>query len=81
MSLFERLSRVARAETTYAKSQAELLCRTRMEARLQELDRLTSNNELSKFIELLEEINSDIAAMKAQLTSAGLAVRADRVVL
>lgn len=70
MSLFERLSRVARAEATYAKSQAELLCRTRMEVRLQELDKLTGSNELSKFIELLEEINSDIAAMKEQLASA-----------
>lgn len=72
MSLFERLSRVARAEVTYTKSQAELLCRTRMEVRLQELDKLTGSNELSKFIELLEEINSDIAAMKAQLASATL---------
>jgi hypothetical protein len=68
MSLFERLSRVARAEINYAKSQPELLYRARMEARLQELDNLVGNNELSKFIRLLEEINADVAAMKAQLS-------------
>jgi hypothetical protein len=68
MSLFERLSRVARAEANYAKSQHELLYRTRMEARLQELDNLVGNNDLSKLIRLIEEINADIAAMKVQLS-------------
>ncbi len=37
----------------------------RMEARLQEIDRL-AGNDLSKLIRLFEEINGDIVAMKAQ---------------
>ncbi len=49
-----------------AKAQLEEPCRERMEVRLQELDRL-AGNDLSNLVKLFEEINGDIAAMKAQL--------------
>ena len=79
MALLDRLSRVVRAEFNYAKakSQPDLLYRTdllyrmRMEASLQELDDVVGNNDLNKLIRLLEEINADIAAMKAQLSVVG----------
>jgi phage shock protein A len=126
MALFDRLSRVARAELNYAKSQSvnpeqevertismlqdavlktraaiaktppdqakslrltlidletklssvrtprvESVSRTRMEARLQEINKVTGG-DLSKLVSLFEEINGDIAAMKAQLLSGSI---------
>ncbi len=54
------------ARLSSAKAQLEEPYRARMEVRLQELDQL-AGNDLSNLVKLFEEINGDIAVMKAQL--------------
>jgi phage shock protein A len=59
--------RALETKLSSAKTRRNELVHRMMEVRLKELDKLTGN-DLSELIGLLEQINSDIAAMKTQLS-------------